>query len=138
MKRQWLHEAAKVCVGLVAADFIMLWWLTGETYTVRPFLGIAVSPEMIGPAMFIDFFLFLILVHYAWNVGKLPRVKERMYFLIAGVIFAVVCAAHLFRVLTGSTLVIYDWSVPLLLSWIGVFVTLYLSYASFYLAGRRK
>jgi len=137
MKRQWLHEIAKVCVGLVVADFLMLWWLAGQTFSPAPFLGIPLTPDMIGPAMFIDFFLFLMLVHYSWNVGKIPRVKERIYLLIAGVIFTVVCLAHLVRIVTGSSLIIFGWTVPVLLSWIGVFVTLYLAYASFTLAGRR-
>ena len=138
MKRAWLHEAAKFCAGLVTADFFMLWWLAGQPFNPAPFLGVSISRDMIAPSMFIDFFLLLILVHYAWNIGKLPRVKERVYFLVAGVIFSIVCLAHVFRVLTGGDLIIFGWEVPFLLSWIGILVSLYLAYASFILAGRRK
>ncbi|HVU75460.1 MAG TPA: hypothetical protein VHD38_01310 [Candidatus Paceibacterota bacterium] len=139
MKRAWLHEAAKFCAGLVAADFLMGWWFALQsTLGSISFMGVTVTKEMIGPWLIIDVFLFLILVHYAWHVGKLPRVKERMYFVFAGAIFTVVCLAHLARIITGSEFVIFGWYVPVFLSWIGVLVTLYLAYASFHLAGRRK
>jgi len=138
MKRAWLHEIAKVCLGLVIADFFMLWWLMSERFSQTSFLGITITPDMVGPAMVIDIFLMLFLVHYSWNVGKMPRVKERMYLMTAGVIFTIVCLAHLVRILAGSSLVIMGWAVPMLLSWVGVFVTLYLAYASFHLASRRS
>lgn len=137
MKRMWLHEMAKVCLGLVIADFFMGWWLLGERFTESTFLGITITPDMLVPGMVIDFFLALFLIHYSWNIGKLPRVKERMYLLTAGVIFTIVCAAHILRILSGASLVIMGWAVPMLLSWVGVFVTLYLAYASFHLASRR-
>lgn len=138
MKRVWLHEAAKFGAGLVAADFLMLWWLMGQEFSSASFLGITVTREMIGPAMFIDAFLFLMLVHYAWHVGKIPRVKERLYYLVAGCAFGVILLGHLAHVLTGSELVVLGWDVPVFVSWIGVVVTFYLAYASFHLAGRRK
>jgi hypothetical protein len=138
MKRAWLHEAAKFCAGLVTADFFTQWWLTSQPFDATKFLGISVTKDMLGPAMLIDVFLFLILVHYAWHVGKLPRVKERMYFVFAGAIFTVVCLAHLARVLTGAEFVLFGWYVPVFLSWIGIVVSFYLAYASFHLAGRRK
>lgn len=138
MKRAWLHEAAKFCAGLVTADFFTQWWLMGQSFESTQFMGITVTKDMLAPAMLIDVFLFLILVHYAWHVGKLPRVKERMYFVFAGAIFTVVCLAHLARVLTGAEFVIFGWYVPVFLSWIGILVSFYLAYASFHLAGRRK
>jgi hypothetical protein len=138
MRRAWLHEAAKFCAGLVTADFFTQWWLMSQPFDAAQFLGISVTKEMLGPAMLIDVFLFLILIHYAWHVGKLPRVKERVYFVFAGAIFTVVCLAHLARVLTGAEFVIFGWYVPVFLSWIGIVVSFYLAYASFHLAGRRK
>jgi hypothetical protein len=138
MKRAWLHEAAKFCAGLVTADFFTQWWLMGQPFEATQFLGISVTKDMLAPAMLIDVFLFLILLHYAWHVGKIPRVKERMYFVFAGAIFTVVCLAHLARVLTGAEFVIFGWYVPVFLSWIGIVVSFYLAYASFHLAGRRK
>jgi hypothetical protein len=138
MKRAWLHEAAKFCAGLIAADFLMGWWLTGQDFLPASFFGVTITRDMIGPWMLIDVFLFIILIHYGWHVGKMPRVKERMYFVFAGAIFTVVCLAHLVRILTGTDIIILDWYVPQFLSWVGVAVTLYLAYASFHLAGRRK
>jgi hypothetical protein len=138
MRRAWLHEAAKFCAGLVTADFFTQWWLMSQPFDATQFIGISVTKEMLGPAMLIDVFLFLILIHYAWHVGKLPRVKERVYFVFAGAIFTVVCLAHLARVLTGAEFVIFGWYVPVFLSWIGIVVSFYLAYASFHLAGRRK
>jgi hypothetical protein len=138
MRRAWLHEAAKFCAGLVTADFFTQWWLMSQPFDAAQFLCISVTKEMLGPAMLIDVFLFLILIHYAWHVGKLPRVKERVYFVFAGAIFTVVCLAHLARVLTGAEFVIFGWYVPVFLSWIGIVVSFYLAYASFHLAGRRK
>jgi hypothetical protein len=138
MKRAWLHETAKFCAGLVTADFFTQWWLTSQSFETTQFMGITVTKDMLAPAMLIDVFLLVILVHYAWHVGKLPRVKERMYFVFAGAIFTVVCLAHLARVLTGAEFVIFGWYVPVFLSWIGIVVSFYLAYASFHLAGRRR
>lgn len=139
MKRAWLHEIAKFGAGLVAADFLTGWWFVTQTkIESMTFLGFTVTKELAGSWMLVDVFLFIFLVHYAWHVGKLPRVKERMYFVVAGAIFTVVCLGHLARAFTGADLIIFDWYVPEFISWIGVAVTFYLAYASFHLAGRRK
>lgn len=139
MKRAWLHEAAKFCAGLVAADFLTGWWFASQTkLSTMTFLGVTVTKDMVGTWMLVDVFLFIFLIHYAWHVGKLPRVKERMYFVFAGAIFTVICIGHLARVITGADFILFGWYVPEFISWVGIVVTLYLAYASFHLAGRRK
>lgn len=138
MKRAWLHEAAKFCAGLVAADFFTNWWFLSTGMHPASFLGLSISSDTLSTGLVFDIFLFIILVHYAWNVGKMPRVKERMYFVAAGAIFTVVCLAHLARVFTGAEFIIFGWYVPEFLSWIGIVVSFYLAYASFHLASRRK
>ncbi len=138
MKRAWLHEAAKFGAGLVAADFFMFWWLSSQNFLPASFLGITITPGMVGPGMFVDVFLLLILIHYGWHVGKMPRIKERMYFIAAGVIFATISLVHFTRIITGSDFSILGWDAPVFLSWVGVIVSSYLAYASFHLSGRRK
>ena len=58
--------------------------------------------------------------------------------LVAGIIFGVVAVAHVWRLFTGADLMLGDYSVPLWLSWIGVAITAYLTYASFHLASRLR
>src|SRR5271170_5497467 len=97
MKRQWLHDAAKFGAGLLAADFLMDAWLSQQYILPQTFLGLPISSSMIVPSLIIDFFLFLFLVHYGWNIGKIPRVRERTYLLITGIVFSVIALAHLVR-----------------------------------------
>ena len=138
MKRQWLHDAAKFCAGLVVADFVALWWLSMQTRLPHMFLGLPLSQDVIAPAMTVDFFLFLILVHYAWNIGKIPQMKERMYLVLAGAVFTVIAVGHLVRVVYSGDVSVFGWDVPVYVSWIGVVVSTYLAYASFHFAGRMK
>jgi hypothetical protein len=138
MKRQWLHDMAKIAAGLVAADFITLWWLSTLPALPHAFLGLGLSADMIIPAMVVDIFLIIMLVHYGWHVGTVPHMKERMYLTVAGAIFTVVTLAHLSRVLYAGDLSIFGWEVPIFLSWICVAVAAYLSYSSFYFAARAK
>ena len=138
MKRQWLHDLAKFGAGLVVADFITLWWLSMQTRVPAIFLGLPLGPDVIGPAMTVDFFIFLILLHYGWNVGQIPHMKERMYLTFAGAIFTVVAFAHLYRVVYTGDVSIFGWDVPVFVSWIGVAVATYLAYTSFHLASSMK
>ncbi len=136
MKRQWLHDLAKIGAGLVAADFVALWWLSTLPSLPRAFLGLGLSSEMIIPAMVVDIFVFIMLVHYGWHIGTIPHMKERMYLVLSGAIFTVVTLAHLSRVIFSGDLGIFGWEVPIFLSWIGVAVAAYLAYSSFYFAAR--
>ena len=98
----------------------------------------SVTSEMILPNIIFDVALFLMLVHYAWHVGKIPAMRERSYIFVAGCIFTLVAAMHLWRVFTGADLMIGDWDAPVWLSWFGVSVATYLAYMSFHLAARMK
>jgi hypothetical protein len=136
IKRQWLHEAAKFLAGLVAADFITVWWLSMQRHMPDSFMGIPLADPT--ASLIVDFFLFLMLVHYAWNIGKIPQIKERMYLVAAGVVFTVVAGGHLLRILYNGDVTIFGWTVPIFLSWFGVVAATYLAYSSFHLAGRLK
>ena len=138
MKRQWLHDAAKVGTGLVAADFIILWWYTTIKVLPATFLGLPIYHSMLLPAIVVDVFLIIMLVHYGWHIGKIPQIKERMYLTVAGIVFSLVAVAHLIRILYQGDVVLFGWDVPVFLSWIGVAVATYLAYSSFHFAGRLK
>lgn len=138
MSHKTLHEVAKFGAGLVAGDFIANAWIAYMGYYPIVFMGWTFTEDIVLPALVFDAALFLILVHYGWNIGKVPALRERTYLLIAGTVFSVVAAAHLFRVFVGADLVVMDWTIPLWLSWIGTALTAYLAYMSFRLATRMK
>lgn len=138
MKHRFLHDAAKVGVGLVVADMITFWWLSAQNTLPHSFLGLPITSSMILPGMIFDFFLVLALIHYGWNIGKMPQVKERLYLVAAGAIFTVVAFVHLARILYQGELTIFGWTAPLFLSWLGVAAATYLAYASFHFASRMK
>ncbi len=136
MRNHPLHEIAKLAAGLVAADFLWMLWFSQQKMQSAQFFGMTMTPEMVLPTLIFDVALFIILVHYAWHVGKIPQMRERGYIIVAGSIFTVIAVAHLWRIFTGAELVIEDWAMPLWLSWFGVAVTSYLAYASFHFATR--
>lgn len=138
MKRQWLHDAAKFGAGLVTADFLIFAWLSQQYVLPQSFLGVPLSQSVIAPTMIVDFFLLLFLIHYGWNIGKIPRVRERTYLLITGIVFSVIALAHLVRVLYQTEIIILGWQVPIFLSWIGILVATYLAFSSFYFMTRSK
>jgi hypothetical protein len=82
--------------------------------------------------------VFLILVHYGWNIGRIPQLRERTYVLAVGVVFTIVAVAHLYRLFTGVDLVVLGWDLPLWLSWFGVAIAAYLAYSSFHFVSRMK
>ena len=138
MKQHPLQEIAKFASGLVVADFFSLLWFSQQGLLPMQFMGATITPGMVFPGLVFDICLFLILIHYGWHIGTLRTPRERTYLLIAGVIFTVVGAAHLWRVFSTAPLVLLGWSVPLWLSWFAVAVTAYLAYASFHFALRLK
>ncbi|MDO8548083.1 MAG: hypothetical protein Q7R71_00195 [bacterium] len=138
MRNNGLHEVAKFAAGLVAADFFWLLWFSQQHVKSAVFFGATVTQDMVLPMMIFDIAVFILLVHYAWNVGTIPHLRERGYMLIAGAIFTVVAAAHVWRIFANADLVIMDWTAPLWLSWIGVAVAAYLAYTSFHLAARLR
>ena len=133
-----MHELAKFASGLVAGDFIANAWIAYMGYYPIIFMGWTFTEDIVLPTLVFDAALFLILVHYGWNIGKMPALRERTYLMVTGVVFTVVAAAHLARVFFNLDLSIMDWQVPLWLSWIGTAVVSYLAYMSFRLGTRLK
>ena len=138
MKRTSLHEIAKFAAGLVAADFLWLLWFSQQKIASITFMGATFTHGVVGPGLIFDIALFLMLVHYGWNIGKIPSPREHTYVLVAGCLFTVIAIAHLWRIFAGVDLVIAGWDAPIWLSWLGVAVTTYLAYASFHFALRLK
>lgn len=139
MSHKSLREVAKFAAGLVAADFLTLLWMSQQKHFFPvSFLGGTMSADMVLPAMVFDLALIIILVHYGWHIGTIPRMKERTYLLVAGIIFTVVAVVHLFRIFFGADFVILGWDAPLWLSWVGTAVTAYLAYASYRFAMHMK
>ncbi len=138
MSHKTMHELAKFASGLVAGDFIANAWIAYMGYYPIIFMGWTFTEDIVLPTLVFDAALFLILVHYGWNIGKMPALRERTYLMVTGVVFTVVAAAHLARVFFNLDLSIMDWQVPLWLSWIGTAVVSYLAYMSFRLSTRLK
>ena len=136
MSRHTLQEWAKFSSGVIAADFFWLLWFSQMGMFPVQFYGMLLTGDMVLPALIFDIAVFLMLIHYGWNLGKIPRVRERSYLLVAGVIFTIVTLAHLWRLFSSASLVIAGWEVPLWLSWIGVMLAAYLAYSSFHFAMR--
>jgi hypothetical protein len=53
---------------------------------------------------------------------------QKAFFVLAGVIFAVVALVHVLRIYMGWPVMIGSWTAPMWLSWIGVVVAGGLSY----------
>lgn len=138
MKHQKLHEIAKFGAGLIAGDLCALWWMTSHKILPTNIMGIAFNQSMVIPAMIFDIALLLILIHYGWNIGKSPAVRERAYLLLAGIVFGVLAVVHLARVFFGTDFIIAGWEVPIWMSWVETVVAFYLTYMSFRLASRMK
>jgi hypothetical protein len=123
-----LREMAKVGVGLVIADIVCGLWLSSAGFFPLVLLGVTWTSAMIVPGIIFDLVLILLLAHYGWNM-KLPieSPSQRGLLTLVGVIFLIVALAHLIRIAFGEAL-------PISLSWFGVIVAGYLSYASFHFA----
>lgn len=138
MRNHSLQEVAKFAAGVVAADFLWLLWFSQQHLQSIQFFGMSVTSDMLLPNLIFDIAMFLILVHYAWHIGKIPAMRERSYIFLAGCIFTLVAVMHLWRVFTGADLMIGNWDAPVWLSWFGLSVSTYLAYMSFHLAARMK
>jgi hypothetical protein len=88
--------------------------------------------------MIFDIAVFIVLVHYGWHIGKIPRPNERNYMVIAGIIFTLIAAVHVVRLFLNVNVAIGGWEAPIWLSWVGVLVSIYLAYASFVFAGKLR
>lgn len=86
-----------------------------------------------------DLFALLVLVHYSWHPKALePHASSRALFSVVGVIMGAVAIVHFLRLIFGWSVVIGGWDAPLWISWIGIIVAGYISYASFHLASRKS
>jgi hypothetical protein len=64
--------------------------------------------------------------------------SSKMFYKVAGAVFAIVGVLHLLRVLFGWNMVYAGWDVPGWLSLVAAVVLFYLSYTAFKLGGVLK
>jgi hypothetical protein len=138
MKKAQLQEIAKFAAGLVTGDLLALLWFNANNMFPVSFFGMTFSSEVFVPSLIFDVALIILLVHYAWHVGKIPSIREHSYLLVAGCVFAFVAVAHLSRLFVGGDFMFFGFNLPLWLSGIGTFAAAYLSYMSFHLAVSRR
>ncbi len=132
-----LREIAKFVAGLVAGDLIFGFWLLAAGSLPQNVLGYWITVPEAWLWMGIDLFVILVLVHYAWNPKLLePRATSKALFFVVGIIFGAVAIVHFLRLVFGWPVVIDGWVAPLWISWIGVIVAGYISYASFHFAAK--
>ena len=75
MRNRSLHELAKFAAGLIAADFFWLLWFSQQNVRSTQFFGTTITQDMVWPSIIFDVAVFLILTHYAWNVGRIPQMR---------------------------------------------------------------
>jgi hypothetical protein len=138
MRKQTLQDLSKFAAGLVAGDIFWLVWVSQQGLLPIQTFGVTITPDIVLPAFLFDLALIIFLIHYGWHIGKIPLLRERAYMLTAGGIFGAIAAAHLLRLFSSATINISGVDIPLWLSWFGVAITTYLSYASFRFALREK
>jgi uncharacterized integral membrane protein len=63
--------------------------------------------------------------------------NDKLFHLIAGLIFALVAVGHVLRIYFGWPAVIGGWSAPMWLSWLAVVVAGGLTYVAFSLKAHR-
>ncbi len=138
MSHRALREAAKFCAGIVTADLCTFLYQWSNNIFPMQTWGILWLNSAALPRIVFSLALILILIHYGWYLGKIPRPKERTYLFIIGTILTVIAVGHLARIFVNGEVVALSWVVPLWLSWVGTVVASYLAYASFYFAARSK
>jgi hypothetical protein len=67
--------------------------------------------------------------------GRIPM-GTKEYCLVSGVLFALVAFAHLLRIVYGMSIVVDDVAVPMLVSWIGLFIPAILAVWAFRISRR--
>jgi hypothetical protein len=134
---QRLREVAKFVVGLVTGDLIFGLWLLAGGLLPQTVLGFWVTVPEAWLWVGIDLFVLLVLLHYAWSPKLLePHATSKTLFFVIGVIFGVVAIAHFLRLVFGWSVAVNGWVAPMWISWIGVLVAAYISYASFHFAAK--
>jgi hypothetical protein len=134
-----LKEIAKVATGLVLADIISLIWLAGAGLLPMSIFGVVWTSAAVPEILVFDLALLILFVHLGWGV-KLPvsSPSERTLLMLSGILFLIVALLHLARLAFGLDLALGTFEIPLWLSWVGVVITGYLSYASFHFAAMRR
>jgi len=137
MHNRTLRELAKVGTGLFLADLISVVWLGNAGFFPLTVLGVTWTAQAIIPIVLFDAATIIILAHIGWNI-KIPveSPSEKHLLTTASAIFLVVALVHLMRIALGWSFILGDFVVPMWLSWFGVLVAAYLSYASFHFAHR--
>ena len=64
--------------------------------------------------------------------------RQKTYFLISGLVFAIVAIVHLLRIINQSPVVVGTWAIPMAGSVIGLIVAGILSYCGFILMCKEK
>jgi len=64
--------------------------------------------------------------------------NKHTYFLISGLVFAIVAVAHLLRIINRLPVDVGTWGIPMALSVVGFFVAGILSYCGFSLMFKEK
>ena len=137
MHNRTLRELAKVGTGLFLADLISVIWLGNAGFFPLTILGVTWTSSAIIPIALFDLAVVILLAHIGWNI-KIPvqSPSEKHLLTIAGLIFLLMALVHLTRIAFGWGFALGDFMVPTWLSWIGILITAYLSYASFHFARR--
>ncbi len=132
-----LREICKFVSGLVAADLIAGLVLLGSGPLPQTFFGVWLTAPFVWLWVGFDAFVLLVLIHYAWNPNLLePRATSKGLFFAVGLIFGAVAVVHFLRLVFGWQIMIDDWMAPMWISWFGVVVAGYISYASFHFAAK--
>jgi hypothetical protein len=139
MNHHSLREIAKVGSGLVLADLISVLWFSAAGLFPMSILGVTWTSQAVPEIAIFDIALLILLVHFGWNM-RLPvqSPSERTLLKVAGFIFLIVSLAHLTRIAFNWSFILGDFVIPVWLSWFGVIIAGYLSYASFHFAAVRR
>jgi len=139
MTHHALREVSKFLSGAVAAKIAMVLWLSANGLMPVVLAGTPFADFDLLPAMVFSVAILALLVYFGWHVkSPVYAPSERKLLLLAGLIFLIVAVVHGARLVFGWTLFVGDLNIPLWLSWLGVVVAAYLSYASFHFALRMR
>ena len=139
MNHRSLREICKFLSGAVFAKIAFAFWLSTSGLWPVVLAGTPFTVQSVLPATIFNVALLAILVYYGWHVqSPVHAPSERKLLYIAGLVFLIVAAVHIMRLLFGWILIVGELDVPLWVSWLGVAIPLYLSYASFHFALRMR
>ncbi len=72
------------------------------------------------------------------RILEMGMISSQTLFQIFGIIFTIVGALHLLRLLTNFSVVLGGWVVPLWVSYFGVLLAWSLAYSAFFLSRKKK